>query len=62
MACRNVPPMISVPEASMQLTISASSPDLPGTLRNAVLRDGAKVPVKLTAKDFEVYRTELMTQ
>jgi len=36
--------------------------DLPGTVRNAVLRDGAKVPVKLTAKDFEVYRTELMTQ
>ncbi len=36
--------------------------DLPGTVRNAVFRDGAKVPVKLTAKDFEVYRTELMTQ
>ncbi len=36
--------------------------DLPGTVRNAVLRDGAKVPVKLTAKDFDVYRTELMTQ
>src|SRR6266850_4799835 len=36
--------------------------DLPGTVRNAVIRQGAKVPVKLTAKDFEVYRTELMTQ
>jgi uncharacterized protein with von Willebrand factor type A (vWA) domain len=36
--------------------------DLPGTVRNAVFRDGAKVPVKLQAKDFEVYRTELMTQ
>ena len=36
--------------------------DLPRTVRNAVFRDGAKVPVKLQAKDFEVYRTELMTQ
>src|SRR5919108_4807558 len=36
--------------------------DLPGTVRNAVLRDGAHVPVRLTAKDFDVYRTELMTQ
>jgi uncharacterized protein with von Willebrand factor type A (vWA) domain len=36
--------------------------DLPGTVRNAVFRDGAKVPVKLQAKDFDVYRTELMTQ
>src|SRR5947208_541505 len=36
--------------------------DLPGTVRNAVLRGGAKVPVKLTSKDFDVYRTELMTQ
>ena len=36
--------------------------DLPGTVRNAVFRDGAKVPVKLSAADFEVYRTELMTQ
>jgi hypothetical protein len=33
MVCRNVPPTISVPEASMQLTIYASRPDLPGTLR-----------------------------
>jgi len=36
--------------------------DLPGTVRNAVLRDGAHVPVRLNAKDFDVYRTELMTQ
>src|SRR5256885_3718715 len=36
--------------------------DLPGTVRNAVLRGGAKVPVKLKAQDFEGYRTELMTQ
>jgi len=36
--------------------------DLPATVRNAVFRDGAHVPVKLTAKDFDVYRTELMTQ
>ena len=36
--------------------------DLPSTVRNAVFRNGAKVPVKLVAQDFEVYRTELMTQ
>ncbi|HEV8228985.1 MAG TPA: VWA domain-containing protein [Candidatus Limnocylindria bacterium] len=36
--------------------------DLPGTVRNAVYRDGAHVPVKLAAEDFSVYRTELMTQ
>src|SRR5256885_14003310 len=36
--------------------------DLPSTVRNAVFRDGAKVPVKLKAQDFEGYRTELMTQ
>ena len=36
--------------------------DLPATVRNAVFREGAKVPVKLQAQDFEVYRTELMTQ
>ncbi|MDO8506827.1 MAG: VWA domain-containing protein [Candidatus Limnocylindria bacterium] len=36
--------------------------DLPSTVRNAIFREGAKVPVKLVAKDFEVYRTELMTQ
>jgi uncharacterized protein with von Willebrand factor type A (vWA) domain len=36
--------------------------DLPSTVRNAVFRNGAKVPVKLSAQDFEVYRTELMTQ
>jgi uncharacterized protein with von Willebrand factor type A (vWA) domain len=36
--------------------------DLPDTVKNAVYRDGAHVPVKLTAEDFSVYRTELMTQ
>ncbi|HET7699310.1 MAG TPA: VWA domain-containing protein [Candidatus Limnocylindria bacterium] len=36
--------------------------DLPATVRNAVFRDGAKVPVKLRPQDFDVYRTELMTQ
>src|SRR5204862_117648 len=36
--------------------------DLPATVRNAVFREGAHVPVKLKAQDFEVYRTELMTQ
>ncbi|HEY8656631.1 MAG TPA: VWA domain-containing protein, partial [Candidatus Limnocylindria bacterium] len=36
--------------------------DLPGTLRNAVFRGGAGTPVKLHPADFEVYRTELVTQ
>jgi len=36
--------------------------DLPGTVRSAVMRSGASVPVKLSADDFAVYRTELMTQ
>jgi uncharacterized protein with von Willebrand factor type A (vWA) domain len=36
--------------------------DLPGTVRNAVIRSGAHVPVKLAAEDFDVYRTELITQ
>jgi uncharacterized protein with von Willebrand factor type A (vWA) domain len=36
--------------------------DLPDTVKNAVYRDGAHVPVKLKADDFSVYRTELMTQ
>ena len=36
--------------------------DLPATVRNAVFRDGAKVPVRLKPTDFDVYRTELMTQ
>ncbi len=36
--------------------------DLPETVKNAVYRDGAHVPVKLAAEDFSVYRTELMTQ
>src|SRR5437867_2328846 len=36
--------------------------DLPGTVRNAVIRSGAHVPVQLAAEDFDVYRTELITQ
>src|SRR5437867_1756973 len=36
--------------------------DLPGTVRNAVIRQGATVPVKLAPADFDVYRTELVTQ
>ncbi|MBI3522045.1 MAG: VWA domain-containing protein [Chloroflexi bacterium] len=36
--------------------------DLPGTVRNAVIRDGAKTPVQLRPADFDVYRTELITQ
>ena len=36
--------------------------DLPGTVRNAVFREGAGTPVKLQPVDFEVYRTELVTQ
>ena len=36
--------------------------DLPGTVRNAVFRAGAGTPVKLHPSDFEVYRTELITQ
>ena len=36
--------------------------DLPGTIRNAVIREGAHTPVHLAAEDFDVYRTELMTQ
>ena len=36
--------------------------DLPGTVRNAVFRSGAGTPVKLHPADFDVYRTELVTQ
>ncbi len=36
--------------------------DLPGTVRNAVFRGGAGTPVKLQPADFDVYRTELVTQ
>ena len=36
--------------------------DLPGTVRNAVFRSGAGTPVKLEPADFDVYRTELVTQ
>src|SRR5205823_1015322 len=36
--------------------------DLPGTVRNAVFRGGAGTPVKLHPADFDVYRTELVTQ
>jgi uncharacterized protein with von Willebrand factor type A (vWA) domain len=36
--------------------------DLPGTVRTAVMRQGAGTPVKLAAEDFTVYRTEYLTQ
>lgn len=36
--------------------------DLPGTVRNAVIRGGAGTPVRLRPEDFDVYRTELVTQ
>jgi uncharacterized protein with von Willebrand factor type A (vWA) domain len=36
--------------------------DLPGTVRNAVMRGGAGTPVRLEPDDFGVYRTELLTQ
>ena len=36
--------------------------DLPGTVKNAVFRGGAGTPVRLTPADFDVYRTELVTQ
>ena len=32
------------------------------TVRNALLRDGSGIPVKLTPPDFEIHRTEHMTQ
>ena len=36
--------------------------NLPQTLRNSVYREGAGSPLSLAPEDFEVYRTELMTQ
>ena len=36
--------------------------DLQATVKNAVLRSGPKVPVRLSPQDFEVYRTEHMTR
>ncbi len=36
--------------------------DMHGTLMNAVERNGAGAPVQLVPEDFEVYRTELITQ
>ena len=36
--------------------------DLPGTVKNAVFRGGAGTPVRLAPVDFDVYRTELVTQ
>ncbi|MCC7105761.1 MAG: VWA domain-containing protein [Chloroflexi bacterium] len=36
--------------------------DLKGTLHNAVVREGPGTPVRLQPQDFEVYRTELLTQ
>ena len=36
--------------------------DLQSTLKNAVLRGGAQVPVRMSPQDFEIYRTENMTR
>ncbi|NQW23878.1 MAG: VWA domain-containing protein [SAR202 cluster bacterium] len=36
--------------------------DLQATVKNAVLRGGPQVPVRLSAEDFEVYRNEHMTK
>ena len=36
--------------------------DLQATVKNAVLRSGPQVPVKLSPEDFEVYHTEHMTR
>ena len=36
--------------------------DLQATVKNAVLRSGPQVPVRLSPQDFEVYRTEHMTR
>lgn len=36
--------------------------DLPGTMKNAVRREGAGTPVRLNRDDFEVYRTASMDQ
>ena len=36
--------------------------DLQASVKNAVLRGGAQVPVQMSAQDFEVYRTEHMTR
>jgi uncharacterized protein with von Willebrand factor type A (vWA) domain len=36
--------------------------DLQATVKNAVIRDGPQVPVKLKPEDFEVYRNEHMTR
>lgn len=36
--------------------------DLQATLKNAVLRGGASVPVKMTPEDFEIHRNEHMTR
>ena len=36
--------------------------DIKGTLMNALARNGAGTPVRMAPDDFEVYRTELLTQ
>jgi uncharacterized protein with von Willebrand factor type A (vWA) domain len=36
--------------------------DLQMTVKNALLRGGPEVPVRLTSQDFEIYRTEHMTR
>ncbi len=36
--------------------------DLPATLRNAIYRNGAGTPLQLAPEDFEVYKTETITE
>jgi uncharacterized protein with von Willebrand factor type A (vWA) domain len=36
--------------------------DLQSTVKNAILRAGPEVPVRMTPQDFEIYRTEHMTK
>src|SRR5204863_1176501 len=36
--------------------------DIKGTMMNALARNGAGTPVRMAPDDFEVYRTELLTQ
>ena len=36
--------------------------DLQSTIKNAILRAGPELPIRMTPQDFEIYRTEHMTQ
>jgi uncharacterized protein with von Willebrand factor type A (vWA) domain len=36
--------------------------DMQGTIKNAILRGGPEVPVRMTPQDFEIYRQEHMTR